>query len=216
MLTETEDFDIRVIFLGEDENEKRKALNTLFNKCNKWVYNFIKSHFPLITHEDRMHLMQVSFMQLYDRFLTNEESLNDPICPLLISIVRKKCIDEVRKRRVRNRAVDEFFQDIADRLHGTKIGETWDLIIEKELTVKVQVIFRKLIPNLSKLQQYVARVMDDYFPDYLSLEEIKNEILVKFNESVVIGSVKSARSEIRKKFYKILKKELSDELRKHG
>jgi hypothetical protein len=82
-------------------------------------------------------------------------------------------------------------------------------LITLEKAGEVAAEFRQFVGTLKGQQRRVASVMADFLPDWLTDQEIADEVLVRAKLKITVMEVKGAKNALMAKFREILKRKLS-------
>jgi hypothetical protein len=94
-------------------------------------------------------------------------------------------------------------------LAGTETGRDWRLAVTLDKADEVRDEFRKFVCTLKGQQRRVASVMADFLPDWLTDQEIAEEVFVRSKMRITVMEVKGAKNALMAKFREIMKRKLN-------
>lgn len=206
---ESTDVDIALLFLGNTK-EQEAGLDALMRAHTADLIGVIRCHLPGLTVQDAEEVVSTTFQIFWRKVQDETVDLNRPLRPLLRTIAHRRATDLLRsKTRHPESSLEDDACTVADAIKGTDVSLWWRKVTSQDAADEVRQIFVDFIQSLPPVQQAVAQVMADNFPDDLSQEETAKEIFRRTGNMPTVVSIKKARSEIRDKFESILKARIS-------
>ncbi len=92
---------------------------------------------------------------------------------------------------------------------GTETGRDRRLAVTLDKADEVRSEFRKFVGTLKGQQRRVASVMADFLPDWLTDQEIAEEVFVRSKMRITVMEVKGAKNALMAKFREIMKRKLA-------
>ncbi len=207
--TGIDDADISLLLDGDAE-EQEEAITFAFQKYGKQLVRYSASRAPGLSFECHEQAALQALQDLHDMARTGRFDLDRPLAGLLFTLTLRRTIDQLR-RFTRIRDFQEKLDDddhlamrVHESLYGTDAGREWSLIASREEARSVQEQFRSLVATLPRVQQLVAQVMADALPGDLTDAELADGVFALDGKRPTVVAVRSARTQIRQKFRKIL------------
>jgi hypothetical protein len=97
---------------------------------------------------------------------------------------------------------------VGDYLKGTDTGRDWSLAVTLDKSNAVCAEFHQFVVTLKAQQRTVASVMADFLPDWLTNQEIADEVYVRTGKRITVMEVKGSKNALMAKFKGILKSKL--------
>jgi DNA-directed RNA polymerase specialized sigma24 family protein len=128
---------------------------------------------------------------------------------LLFTVAKRRAIDLRRKASSRIRADAELTDEVGEYLAGTETGRDWRLAVTLAKADEVRDEFRRFVGTLKGQQRRVASVMADSLPDWLTDQEIAEDVFTRSKMRLTVMEVKGAKNALMAKFREILKRKLA-------
>ena len=202
------DLRVRVGLLGSPP-EREQAIDLLFSRFQKPLMKFLADRFADLDPDDRESAVHDTFLIVYAKAEDRTLDVDSPLVGLLFTVAKRKAIDLRRRASCRIRADVELTEEVGDYLAGTETGRDWSLAVTLGKAAEVIVEFRQFIPSLKGQQRRVASVMADFLPDWLTDQEIADEVFIRTQRKITVMEVKGAKNALMAKFRTILKHKLS-------
>jgi len=201
------DLQARVGLLGTDE-ERQQAIGLLCARFERPLMKFLADRFSDLSSDDRASAVQDAFSVIYAKAVNRTLEVDSPLHPLLFTVAQRRAIDLRRMASCRIRPDVELTEEVGNYLAGTQTGQDWRLAVTLEKAGEVAVEFRQFVGTLRGQQRRVASVMADFLPDWLSDQEIADEVFVRTKLKITVMEVKGAKNALMSKFREILKRKL--------
>jgi DNA-directed RNA polymerase specialized sigma24 family protein len=199
------DLEARIGLLGTAQ-EKQDAVRTLFARYGTPVMSFLADHFPDIDPEERANAVHDAFRAIYQKAEDRTLDADKPLGPLAFTIAKRRALDARRKNSCRIKPDVQIGEVVGDLLAGTDTGADWNLVRLGDKAEEVQKEFRRFVATLKGQQRRVASIMADCLPDWLSDQEIAQEIQTRTTHHITTLEVKGAKNALMKKFREILQR----------
>jgi len=201
------DLQARVELLGTDE-DREHAIGLLFSRYERSLMKFLADRFSDLSSDDRASAIHDAFRIIHAKAVNRTLDVDSPLHPLLFTIAKRRAIDLRRMASCRIRPDVELTEEVGKYLAGTQTGQDWRLLVTLEKAGEVAVEFRQFVGTLKGQQRRVASVMADFLPDWLTDQEIADELLVRTKLKITVMEVKGAKNALMAKFREILKRKL--------
>jgi DNA-directed RNA polymerase specialized sigma24 family protein len=202
------DLQARIGLLGTDE-EREQAIALLFTRFERPLMKFLADRFSDLPSDDRASVIHYAFVAVHDKAVNRTLDVDSPLHPLLFTIAQRRAIDRRRMASCRIRADVELTEEVASYLAGTETGRDWRLVVTLGKAGEVKDEFRQFVGMLKGQQRRVASVMADFLPDWLTDQEIADEVFVRTKLKITVMEVKGAKNALMAKFRSILKRKLA-------
>ena len=176
-------------------------------------YGYLKKCFPGFTHEDICDVMQEAFRDFWERSKKNALKPRVRLRKQLFRIARNRGYDLLRKPETRMALLCQPMPEDEEALKGlmfqalvgTETGSAYETVVQNQEADELHNGFRRFV-NTCKFRQYeVGRVMADALPQALTDAHIA-DILTRAGSPTNAQQVKSAKTELRRKFDEFLKR----------
>lgn len=201
------DLQARIGLLGPPE-EREQAVNLLYIRFEKPLMKFLADRFADLTSDDRASVVQDTFCAVHNKAVDRTLDVDSPLTPFLFTVAKRRAIDLRRMASSRIRADAELTEEVGDYLTGTETGREWRLAVTLNKAEEVISEFRQFVASLKGQQCKVASVMADFLPDWLTDQEIADEISDCTRQRITVMEVKGAKNALMTKFRSILKRKL--------
>ena len=195
--------EIKLGLLGSDE-EKCQAIETVYQHYHERVMAFIVSNFTGLSHDLAAHAMVETFQALFESVTRGKFDFDQPLEAFLFCVARRKAIDQQRIIENQPVSLDDFYERVGQELSGTEVAELWRKCREADRATWLQHEFLTFLETLPWRQRQVAQVVADQLPIKLNEADISEEVFRRTGERPTVVEVKSALSQIRQKFRKLL------------
>ena len=202
------DLRARVGLLGTDE-EREQAVKLLLSRFERPIMKFLADSFADLSSDDRASVVHDAFLTVHEKAVNRILDVDSPLHPLLFTVAKRRAIDLRRRASSRIRADAELTSEVGDYLAGTETGREWHLAVTLAKADEIMDEFRKFIGNLKGQQRRVASVMADFLPDWLTDQEIAEEVFVRSKIRITVMEVKGAKNALMAKFREIMKRKLA-------
>lgn len=202
------DLRARIGLLGTPQ-EREQAIDLLYTRFEKPLMKFLADRFADLASDERASAVHDAFRVVFDKAVNGTLNVDLPLHPLLFTIAKWRAIDLRRMASSRIRADVDLTEEVGDYLAGTETGRDWRLAVTLDKAGEVVDEFRQFVGGLKGQQRRVASVMADFLPDWLTDQDIVNEILVRTKQTITVMEVKGAKNALMAKFRTILKRKLA-------
>ena len=202
------DLRARIGLLGTDE-EREQAVKLLLSRFERPIMKFLADRFADLSCDDRASVVHDAFLAVHENAVNRTLDVDSPLHPLLFTVAKRRAIDLRRRASSRIRADAELTAEVGEYLAGTETGRDWRLAVTLAKTDDVMYEFRKFIGTLRGQQRRVASVMADSLPDWLTDQEIAEEVFVRSKMRITVMEVKGAKNALMAKFREIMKRKLA-------
>ena len=202
------DLRARIGLLGTDD-EREQAVKLLVSRFRRPIMKFLGDRFADLSSDDRASAVQDAFLAVHEKALDRTLNVDAPLHPLLFTVAKRRAIDLRRRASRRIHADAELTEKVGDYLAGTETGRDWRLAVTLDKADEVRDEFRKFVCTLKGQQRRVASVMADFLPDWLTDQEIAEEVLVRSKMRITVMEVKGAKNALMAKFREIMKRKLT-------
>lgn len=202
------DLQARIGLLGTGE-EREQAIALLITRFERPLMKFLADRFSDLPADDRASVIHDVFIAIHDKAVNRTLDVDSPLHPLLFTIAQRRAIDRRRMASCRIRPDVELTEEVASYLAGTETGRDWRLAVTLGKAGEVTVEFRQFVGMLKGQQRRVASVMADFLPDWLTDQEIADEVFVRTKLKITVMEVKGAKNALMAKFRGILKRKLA-------
>jgi len=207
---EDDDLDLqaRIGLLGTSK-EKEEAVQLLFKRFARPLMSYMADTFADLTPDERASAVHDVFIAIYRMAENGTLDTDKPITGLLFTIIKRRGIDIRRKNSRRIRTDVELTDEVGDYLVGTETGRDWSLAVTLGKANEVSEAFRQFVLTLKGQQRRIASVMADFLPDWLSDQEIAEEVFSRTGQRITTMEVKGAKNALLAKFRALLKRQFS-------
>ena len=202
------DLRARIGLLGTDE-EREQAVKLLVTRFQRPIMKFLASRFADLSSDDRASIVHDAFLTVHQKALDRTLNVDSSLHPLLFTVAKRRAIDLRRKTSRRIRADAELTEEVGQYLAGTETGRDWRLAVTLAKADEIRDEFRKFVSSLKGQQRRVASVMADFLPDWLTDQEISEEIFIRSKMRITVMEVKGAKNALMAKFREIMKRKLT-------
>ncbi|MDA1277975.1 MAG: hypothetical protein O2960_28605 [Verrucomicrobia bacterium] len=202
------DLRARLGLLGTDE-EREQAVKLLLSRFERPIMKFLADRFADLSADDRASAVHDAFLTVHEKSVNRTLDVDLPLHPLLFTVAKRRAIDLRRRASSRIRADAELTAEVGEYLVGTETGRDWRLAITLAKAEDVMEAFRKFIGTLKGQQRRVASVMADSLPDWLTDQEIAEDVFVRSEMRITVMEVKGAKNALMAKFREIMKRKLA-------
>lgn len=202
------DLRARIGLLGTDE-EREQAVKLLLLRFEKPIMKFLADSFADLSSDDRASVVHDAFLTVHEKAVNRTLNVDSPLHPLLFTVAKRRAIDLRRKASSRIRPDAELTAEVGEYLAGTETGRDWRLAVTLAKADEVMDELRKFIGTLKGQQRRVASVMADSLPDWLTDQEIAEEVFVRSKMRITVMEVKGAKGALMAKFREIMKRKLA-------
>lgn len=202
------DLRVRVGLLGSPQ-EREQAIDLLFKRFEKPLMKFLSDRFADLDSDDRASAVHDAFSIVYVKAEDRTLDVDSPLVGLLFTVAKRKAIDLRRRASCRIRADVELTEELGDYLVGTETGRDWSLAVSIGKAAEIIAEFRQFVSSLKGQQRRVASVVADFLPDWLTDQEIVNEVFIRTQQKITVMEVKGAKNALMAKFRTILKLKVS-------
>jgi len=208
--SEDQELDLRVrLGLLGSPPEREQAIDLLFSRFQRPVMKFLADRFTDLDADDRASALHDAFAAVYSKAEDGTLDVDSPLHSLLFTVANRKAIDLRRRASCRIRADVELTEEVGDYLVGTETGRDWSLAVVLGRTTEAIGEFRQFVTSLKGQQKRVASVMADFLPDWLTDQEIADEVFIRAQRKTTVMEVKGAKNALMTKFRTILKRKVS-------
>lgn len=204
-LSEETDLQWQIALLGSPA-ERDAAMTEVFNVHKMPLMSFLMNKYSFLQEADALDAIQETFRTVWEQVCTGTFNPKGSLASLLFTIAKRRAVDIVRKRGREVRSSEEIASGIGEKLAGTQVGEAWALAQKQSLIGEIQREFRSFVGTLPPRQKMVATVMADHLPDWLSDQEIVDEVFRRRRQRITALEVKGAKQALMKKFRAALEK----------
>lgn len=201
------DLHVRIGLLGTPQ-EQEEAVLLLFERFRRPLMRFLADLFADLDPDERASAVHDAFRTLHKMAIDGDLDPDKPITGLLFTVAKRRAIDVRRKNSSRIKAEMQLVEEAGTYLAGTETGRDWKLIVALEKAAEVSDEFRQYVGTLKGRQRRVASVMADCLPDWLTDQELAQEIFERTGERMTTMEVKGAKNALMAKFRAILKRKL--------
>lgn len=202
------DLRARIGLLGTDA-EREEGVKLLVSRFQRPIMKFLADRFADLSSDDRASVVHDAFLAVHEKALDRTLNVDSPLHPLLFTVAKRRAIDLRRKASRRIHADAELTEKVGDYLAGTETGRDWRLAVTLDKADEVRDEFRKFVCTLKGQQRRVASVMADFLPDWLTDQEIAEEVFVRSKMRITVMEVKGAKNALMAKFREIMKRKLT-------
>jgi DNA-directed RNA polymerase specialized sigma24 family protein len=184
--------------------EQKKALETLFDRYSEPLWCFLCDHFPSLGADEIGGVVDQVFIAVWNKINSDPFCLDKPITRFLFDVARNKAIDCCRRS---SRRIDRVVNDSGKPTENgeqTDVGEYRRKITSEQKAKEIHAMFCQLAVSLPDFQRLVATIMAENFPLGIGQSGTADEVFRRTGERPTLASIKRARSEIRRKFKKVL------------
>lgn len=203
------EFEIRLGLIDDCEDAQNRAFARAFNEWKHPVAGFVKNDFPDFTPAQLKDVVAETFLSFREAVSKETFDFEKPVFGLLLTIARRRGVDECRK--VKTPVIendDDFVKAVYERLCEGEMNDDWKEIVNKGYVEEIELEFRKFVNTLPVSQRKIARVIADALPEILSPSEISDELLRQTGEMLTAVQIKGRLQTLRAKFGEILEKRL--------
>ncbi len=201
------DLQARIGLLGTPQ-EQEDAILLLFDRFRRPLMSFLADLFADLDPDERASAVHDSFRTVLKMSTDGELDPDKPLTGLLFTVAKRRAIDARRKNSRRIRAERALAEEVGGYLAGTETGRDWKLVVTLEKAAQVGDELRRFVGTLKGRQRRVASVMADFLTDWLTNQEIAQEVFDRTGERMTTMEVKGAKNALMAKFREILKHEL--------
>jgi len=195
--------EVSILLIGNEE-EQNRAIYLIDKHLRSSVIYKIRKTALGIPPDEVMEIYQEALLNVLEAAREQRYDPDQPFLPFLFTLAYRRACDRIRKNNTKKENEKKLLDEISQKLKGTKVGEAWELVAQKNDGSRVIEAIRRSIIKMPTRQRQVAEIMIDFFPDKPSNQKICEEILRKTSEPTTIVAVKRAKQEARKKIYELL------------
>lgn len=197
------------IYLIGDDKEIAEGIRLIDFHFKEIILSIVHKRVPSANPDDLFDIYQDVLSGI---FKVAQEGKYEPgavsLKAFIYKVASNKAVSWLRKKLAlrRNPDTDQetLIDSVAEAIRDSSTHEAWQYAHLNEARSAILKTIRDLIPKLKPRQRQVAEIMKESFPNVLSDDEMKMQILNIYGEDITKIAVKSARQKVYKKIRETL------------
>ena len=207
-----EEDEIKYLLLSDDENERLRAADALFQAYGEAIMRCIEYHHPGLNVPDRQAVLIQSIERFTQLFRKDSATLDRPLKAQLLRttiFVGKEVYRKLTRRR--EREVSDVIDSVAETLKDSELGSTWHQVMDASFRARVTDEVRRVAAGLKPRQRQIAMMFSETWGLELSQQEAIAEIFKTSGERLTRDQFKRGLDEVRSKLRQPILKLLNEE-----